>query len=64
MCDPNRILLNLTSGCRKYTEAEKDDRVILVTELRGALDGGVRGGYIVIGTPDRLMLQLIEENYS
>jgi Rap guanine nucleotide exchange factor 2 len=37
--------------------------VILVTELRGALDGGARRGHVVIrGTPDRLMLQLIEEN--
>ncbi|XP_031783844.1 rap guanine nucleotide exchange factor 6 isoform X4 [Nasonia vitripennis] len=42
---------------------EEDGRVILVTELRGALDGGARRGHVVIrGTSDRLMLQLIEEN--
>ncbi|XP_011499860.1 PREDICTED: rap guanine nucleotide exchange factor 2-like isoform X5 [Ceratosolen solmsi marchali] len=42
---------------------EENGRVILVTELRGALDGGARRGHVVIrGTPDRLMLQLIEEN--
>ncbi|XP_008558235.1 rap guanine nucleotide exchange factor 2 isoform X4 [Microplitis demolitor] len=42
---------------------EENGRVILVTELRGALDGGTRRGHVVIrGTPERLMLQLIEEN--
>lgn len=42
---------------------EENGRVILVTELRGALDGGARRGHVVIrGTPERLMLQLIEEN--
>ncbi|KAK0182064.1 hypothetical protein PV327_000235 [Microctonus hyperodae] len=42
---------------------EENGRVILVTELRGALDGGNRRGHVVIrGTPERLMLQLIEEN--
>ena len=42
---------------------EENGRVILVTELRGALDGGARRGHVVIrGTADRLMLQLIEEN--
>ncbi|XP_026823675.1 rap guanine nucleotide exchange factor 2 isoform X5 [Ooceraea biroi] len=42
---------------------EENGRVILVTELRGALDGAARRGHVVIrGTPDRLMLQLIEEN--
>ncbi|XP_014478269.1 PREDICTED: rap guanine nucleotide exchange factor 2-like isoform X6 [Dinoponera quadriceps] len=42
---------------------EENGRVILVTELRGALDGAARRGHVVIrGTPERLMLQLIEEN--
>ncbi|XP_014601024.1 PREDICTED: rap guanine nucleotide exchange factor 2-like isoform X3 [Polistes canadensis] len=42
---------------------EENGRVTLVTELRGALDGGVRRGHVVIrATPERLMLQLIEEN--
>lgn len=42
---------------------EENGRVILVTELRGALDNGARRGHVVIrGTPERLMLQLIEEN--
>ncbi|XP_044011272.1 rap guanine nucleotide exchange factor 6-like isoform X4 [Aphidius gifuensis] len=42
---------------------EVDGRVILVTELRGAIDGNTRRGHVVIrGTPERLMLQLIEEN--
>ncbi|XP_011309778.1 rap guanine nucleotide exchange factor 6 isoform X5 [Fopius arisanus] len=42
---------------------EENGRVILVTELRGAIDGGNRRGHVVIrGTPERLMLQLIEEN--
>ncbi|XP_023287865.1 rap guanine nucleotide exchange factor 2 isoform X2 [Orussus abietinus] len=42
---------------------EENGRVILVTELRGSLDGTTRRGHVVIrGTPERLMLQLIEEN--
>lgn len=42
---------------------EENGRVVLVTELRGAVDGAVRRGHVVIrGTADRLMLQLIEEN--
>ncbi|XP_072745032.1 rap guanine nucleotide exchange factor 2 isoform X6 [Anoplolepis gracilipes] len=42
---------------------EENGRVILVTELRGALDSASRRGHVVIrGSPDRLMLQLIEEN--
>ncbi|XP_058810856.1 rap guanine nucleotide exchange factor 2-like isoform X2 [Phymastichus coffea] len=42
---------------------EENGHVILVTELRGSLEGGVRRGHVVIrGTPERLMLQLIEEN--
>ncbi|XP_051170820.1 rap guanine nucleotide exchange factor 2-like isoform X3 [Leptopilina boulardi] len=42
---------------------EENGRVVLVTELRGALDGASRRGYVVIrGTPERLMMQLIEEN--
>lgn len=37
--------------------------MILVTELRGSGDGGARRGHVAIrGTPERLMLQLIEEN--
>ncbi|XP_033230691.1 rap guanine nucleotide exchange factor 6-like isoform X14 [Belonocnema kinseyi] len=42
---------------------EENGRVVLVTELRGALDGAARRGYVVIrGTAERLMMQLIEEN--
>ncbi|XP_067008888.1 rap guanine nucleotide exchange factor 2 [Anabrus simplex] len=42
---------------------EEGGHVVMVTELRGALDGGARRGHVVIrGTPERLMLQLIEEN--
>ena len=44
---------------------EENGRVILVTELRGAVDGPARRGHVVIrGTPERLMLQLIEENIN
>ncbi|XP_043271613.1 rap guanine nucleotide exchange factor 2-like isoform X3 [Venturia canescens] len=42
---------------------EENGRVVLVTESRGAVDGGTRRGHVVIrGSPERLMLQLIEEN--
>ncbi|XP_023318481.1 rap guanine nucleotide exchange factor 2-like isoform X13 [Trichogramma pretiosum] len=44
---------------------EENGHVILVTELRGSLEGtpGARRGHVVIrGTAERLMLQLVEEN--
>ncbi|XP_069680663.1 rap guanine nucleotide exchange factor 2 isoform X4 [Periplaneta americana] len=42
---------------------EEGGRVVMVTEQRGALEGGGRRGHVVIrGSPERLMLQLIEEN--
>lgn len=42
---------------------EENGRVILVTELRGAVESGSKRGHVVIrGTPERLMLQLVEEN--
>lgn len=43
---------------------EEDGQLVMVTELRhGATDGGQRRGHVVIrGTPERLLLQLIEEN--
>lgn len=43
---------------------EDNGQLVMVTELRGQLDAtGARRGHVVIrGTPDRLMLQLIEEN--
>lgn len=43
---------------------EENGQVVMVTELRqGTLGESVRRGHVVIrGTPDRLLLQLIEEN--
>lgn len=43
---------------------EEDGQLVMVTELRhGATDNGQRRGHVVIrGTPERLLLQLIEEN--
>ncbi|XP_048513096.1 rap guanine nucleotide exchange factor 6-like isoform X4 [Athalia rosae] len=44
---------------------EENGRVILVTELRGAPDGVARRGHVVIrGTPERLMLQLLEDTIT
>ncbi|XP_050548519.1 rap guanine nucleotide exchange factor 2-like, partial [Daktulosphaira vitifoliae] len=34
----------------------------MVTEQRGTLEAGRRGHVVIRGTPERLMLQLIEEN--
>ncbi|GAB0092081.1 rap guanine nucleotide exchange factor 2 [Sergentomyia squamirostris] len=43
---------------------EDNGQLVMITELRhGVLDAGTRRGHVVIrGTPDRLMLQLVEEN--
>ncbi|XP_055689936.1 rap guanine nucleotide exchange factor 2 isoform X2 [Lutzomyia longipalpis] len=43
---------------------EDNGQLVMITELRhGLLDAGTRRGHVVIrGTPERLMLQLIEEN--
>ncbi|GLG96449.1 Guanine nucleotide-releasing factor 2 [Gryllus bimaculatus] len=58
--DYYRILHQGEENTRRH---EEGGRLVLVTELRGALDGGSRRGHVVIrGTPERLMLQLIEEN--
>nr|CAD7442900.1 unnamed protein product [Timema bartmani] len=44
---------------------EEGGRVVLVTEQRGGTEGGAKRGHVVIrGTPQRLMLQLVEENYN
>lgn len=43
---------------------EENGQLVMITELRqGGMDGSARRGHVVIrGTPERLMLQLIEEN--
>ncbi|XP_055310554.1 rap guanine nucleotide exchange factor 2 isoform X11 [Sitodiplosis mosellana] len=43
---------------------EENGQLVMVTELRhGTMEGSVRRGHVVIrGTPERLMVQLIEEN--
>ncbi|XP_031621051.1 rap guanine nucleotide exchange factor 2 isoform X3 [Contarinia nasturtii] len=43
---------------------EENGQLVMVTELRhGTMEGNVRRGHVVIrGTPERLMVQLIEEN--
>ncbi|XP_059609852.1 rap guanine nucleotide exchange factor 2 isoform X2 [Phlebotomus argentipes] len=43
---------------------EENGHLVMITELRhGLLDAGTRRGHVVIrGTPERLMLQLLEEN--
>ncbi|XP_026287919.1 rap guanine nucleotide exchange factor 2 isoform X4 [Frankliniella occidentalis] len=52
-----------SQGQENTRRHEENGLVVLVTEQRGLMDGGGRRGHVVIrGTPDRLMLQLIEEN--
>ncbi|XP_075217382.1 PDZ domain-containing guanine nucleotide exchange factor isoform X2 [Lycorma delicatula] len=41
---------------------EENGQLVMVTEQRGALEGGRRGHVVIRGSPERLMLQLIEEN--
>ncbi|PSN46583.1 hypothetical protein C0J52_13859 [Blattella germanica] len=41
---------------------EDNGRVVMVTEQRGLEGGGRRGHVVIRGSPERLMLQLIEEN--
>ncbi|KAJ1521489.1 hypothetical protein ONE63_003154 [Megalurothrips usitatus] len=52
-----------SQGQENTRRHEENGLVVLVTEQRGLMDGGGRRGHVVIrGTPERLMLQLIEEN--
>lgn len=46
------------------TKRHEDDggKLVMVTEQRGTLEAGRRGHVVIRGTPERLMLQLIEEN--
>ncbi|GLV34005.1 PDZ domain-containing guanine nucleotide exchange factor [Carabus blaptoides fortunei] len=59
--DYYRIQHQGEENTRRHEEA---GQLVMVTELRGTLDAtGARRGHVVIrGIPDRLMLQLIEEN--
>ncbi|XP_045464379.1 rap guanine nucleotide exchange factor 2 isoform X5 [Harmonia axyridis] len=59
--DYYRILHQGEENIRRH---EEDGKVVMVTELRRPVEPNCnRGGHVVIrGTPDRLMLQLIEEN--
>uniref|UniRef100_A0A1B6CBW2 Rap guanine nucleotide exchange factor 2 n=2 Tax=Clastoptera arizonana TaxID=38151 RepID=A0A1B6CBW2_9HEMI len=41
---------------------EENGTLVMVTEQRGALEGGRRGPVVIRATPDKLMLQLVEEN--
>ncbi|XP_044766856.1 rap guanine nucleotide exchange factor 2-like isoform X3 [Coccinella septempunctata] len=59
--DYYRILHQGEENIRRH---EEDGKVVMVTELRGSVEPNCnRRGHVVIrGTPERLMLQLIEEN--
>lgn len=56
-----RILHQGEENTRRH---EEDGKLVMVTELRGSIDSDSnRRGHVVIrAKPDRLMLQLIEEN--
>lgn len=56
-----RILHQGEENTRRH---EEDGKLVMVTELRGSIDSDSnRRGHVVIrATPERLMLQLIEEN--
>ncbi|XP_054267681.1 rap guanine nucleotide exchange factor 2 isoform X3 [Macrosteles quadrilineatus] len=41
---------------------EENGALVMVTEQRGALEGGRRGPVVIRATPEKLMLQLVEEN--
>nr|XP_018902577.1 PREDICTED: rap guanine nucleotide exchange factor 2 isoform X3 [Bemisia tabaci] len=58
--DYYRIQHQGAENTRRHEDAQ--GRLVMVTEQRGALDQGRRGHVVIRGTPERLMLQLIEEN--
>ncbi|XP_050430519.1 rap guanine nucleotide exchange factor 6 isoform X2 [Adelges cooleyi] len=58
--DYYRILHQGEENTKKHED--DDGKLVMVTEQRGTLEAGRRGHVVIRGTPERLMLQLIEEN--